>query len=437
MRLDGQRVLVVGAGKSGLAAAELALSRGARDVHVNDARTEFSPAAKALEARGVALVGGHHDVPVHAYDLVVVSPGVPLFPALQTALAQGTRVWGEVELAVRSLLHSAPIVAVGGTNGKSTVTSLIGALLEGHVFVGGNLGEPLALHVDETFDAVVLEVSSFQMERVDAFAPDVALLLNVSDDHLDRYESFDAYVHAKGNMFARQRPQQLAIVPRGDARCLAEARRGQGRVVTFGAEGTVRIEDDALVDSRDGERYPRSGMLLRGRHNAANVAAAILAARELGVSAARIRAVLTDFRGLPHRMELVREHRGVRYYDDSKGTNVGAVVTALEGLDEPRCVLVAGGRDKDGSYAPLVEALRRRGRAVVLIGEAAARIRDAIGDIVPVRLADSLEAAVEIAAQLAHEGDAVLLSPACSSFDMFRDYKERGERFANAALALP
>ncbi len=435
----GQRILVIGAGTSGVAAAALLVARGA-EVHLNDARplAEWSAAAQAL---AVTRIGGHHDVQAYEFDLVVVSPGVPMFPALRAALDAGVRVWGEVELATQALVHTAPMIAVGGANGKSTGTSLIGAML-GHahpnVFVGGNLGEPLALHADERFDALVLEVSSFQMERLDAFAPDVALLLNVSDDHLDRYESFDAYVHAKGNMFERQRPGQLAIVPYGDARCLAEAARGKARVATFGEHphATVRVTASELVDSRDGESYPRAAMLLRGKHNAANVAAAILAARELGVSAPSIRTVLAEFHGLAHRMELIREHAGVRYYDDSKGTNVGAVVTALNGLDEPRCVLIAGGRDKDGSYEPLVQALRERGRALVLLGEAATRIQNAVGDALPVRRAVSMDEAVAIAASLAQAGDAVLLSPACSSFDMFRDYKERGEVFARAVLAL-
>lgn len=439
LEVRGSKVLVVGAGKSGVAAAELLLSRGAT-VHLNDARdvAAWSREALALEARGVTSIGGHHDVAARDFDLVVVSPGVPMFPALAAALAAGVRVWGEVELATQALVHPAPIVAVGGTNGKSTVTSLIGAMLGAQAFVGGNLGEPLALHADESFTAVVLEVSSFQMERLDAFAPDVALLLNVSDDHLDRYDDFDAYVRAKGNMFQRQRAGQLAVVPHGDERCLTEARRGHARVVTFGEhpEATVRVGTDELIDTRDGERYARADIVLRGRHNAANVAAAILAVRDLGVSAQHVRSVLASFQGLAHRMELVREHGGVHYYDDSKGTNVGAVVTALSGLEEERCVLIAGGRDKDGSYEPLVQALRRKGRAVVLIGEAATRIQNAVGDAVPVRLAESMDDAVAIAASLARPGDAVLLSPACSSFDMFRDYKERGEVFARAVLAL-
>lgn len=437
----GWRVAVIGAGASGLAACELLLARGVASLRLNDARPleSWSEAARALAGRA-ELIGGHHEIDLAALDLVVVSPGVPAFAALRDAAARGVRIWGEVELATRALLHAAPILAIGGTNGKSTVTTLLGAILEralGSVFVGGNLGEPLARHASERFDAVVLEVSSFQMERLDAFRPRVALLLNVSDDHLDRYPDFDAYVRAKGNMFERQTEADLAVIPHGDARCLAEARRGGARVVSFGGDGaTLRIDATHVVDTRDDERYARADMRLRGAHNAANVAAAIAAARDLGIDAAQIRDVLSTFAGLPHRMELVRERDGVTYYDDSKGTNVGAVVTAIDGLAEERCVLIAGGRDKDGSYAPLVQALGRKGRAAVLIGEAAARIAAAVGEVVPVRHAGTLEEAVAIAATLAQPGDAVLLSPACSSFDMFKDYKERGDRFAAAARSL-
>ena len=432
------RVVVIGAGHSGVAACTLLLDRGVRELCVNDARPveQWSDAARALAERGASLHGGDHQLDFSTFDLVVISPGVPPFPQLERA----PRIWGEIELATRAMRHPAPIVAVGGTNGKSTVTTLLGALLatRGAVFAGGNLGEPLATHADERFAHVVLEVSSFQMERVETFAPKVALLLNVSDDHLDRYEDFAAYVHAKGNMFAAQGPDDLAVIPYDDPRCRAQATRGRAAIATFGieAEATVRVEAEHLVDTRDGERYARAEIRLAGAHNALNVAAAIAAARACGVPAAAVREVLREFRGLPHRMELVRELAGVRYYDDSKGTNVGAVVTALRGLAEERCVLIAGGRDKEGSYAPLVRALAERGRAVVLIGEAAERIAAAVGEVVPVYFASTLPEAVGLARGAARAGDAVLLSPACSSFDMFRDYKQRGDVFAAAVRAL-
>ena len=439
--LEGKHVVVVGLGASGVAAARLCARRNARVV-----ATDRKPLAalgddvRALEQQGVTLaVGGHERAGLTEADLVVVSPGVPSFPALDEAERRGVKIWGEVELATRALLHPAPVVAVGGTNGKSTTTSLVGALLEAQglaTFIGGNLGEPLANHADERFDAIVLEVSSFQMERVEAFKPAASILLNVTEDHLDRYATFADYARAKGNAFVRQTPEDLAIVPHADAACLAQARRGSGRIITFGPGGDMDLTPDAIVDRSNGERYLRREIALVGGHNASNAAAAIAALRPFDVAPKTVRRVLQSFRGLPHRMALVSEIAGVRYYDDSKGTNVGAVVTALAGIVEPKAVLIAGGRDKEGSYAPLVEALRTKGRAVVVIGEAAERIAGAVGDVVPVHRARTLDEAVRTSAAVARSGDAVLLSPACSSYDMFRDYKHRGDEFVRAVRAM-
>ena len=441
VHLSGKRIVVVGLGASGVAAARLCLRRGAQVV-ANDgkARDALPEEARALASEGATVVaGGHAAARMDEADLVVVSPGVPPLPEIAQAEARGVPVWGEVELAVRSMTHPAPVVAIGGTNGKSTTTSLVGALLESHgmrAFVGGNLGEPLADHADERFDVVVLEVSSFQMERVDAFRPHVSALLNVTDDHLDRYASFDDYAHAKGNAFRRQTEEDWAVVPVGDATCLREARRGRARIVSFGPGGVLDVTREEVVDRRTGDRFARADMALTGGHNALNVAAAIACVRPFGVTADVVRRVLGSFRGLPHRTALVAEVRGVRFYDDSKGTNVGAAVTALEGLLEPRAVLIAGGRDKGGSYEPLVEALVRKGRAAVLLGEAADAIARALGDRLPVRRVASMEEAVRAGASLAQPGDAVLLSPACSSFDMFRDYKHRGDEFVRAVRRL-
>jgi UDP-N-acetylmuramoylalanine--D-glutamate ligase len=439
--LSGKRVAVVGLGASGVAAARLCLRRGARVV-ANDSKpaASLSAEARALEKLGARVVtGGHADARLDEADIIVISPGVPPLAEVAAAESRGVRVWGEVELAVRSMTHAAPVVAVGGTNGKSTTTSLVGALLEKHglrTFVGGNLGEPLADHADERFDVVVLEVSSFQLERVDRFRPHVSALLNVTDDHLDRYAGFSDYARAKGNAFVRQLEQDWAVVPEGDAVCLEQARRGRARIVTFGPGGAFDVTSAAVVDRTANATFDRSRMALSGGHNALNVAAAIACVRPFGVEDATVRYVLADFRGLPHRTALVAAIAGVHFYDDSKGTNVGAAVTALEGLLEPRAVLIAGGRDKGGSYEPLTDALVRKGRAAVLIGEAADAIARAIGDRVPVRRAASMDEAVRVGASLAHPGDAVLLSPACSSFDMFRDYKHRGDEFVRAVLDL-
>jgi UDP-N-acetylmuramoylalanine--D-glutamate ligase len=436
-----KRVVVVGLGASGVAACRLLVRRGAK-VTAMDAKPveRLSQEARALEAAGVTLsAGGHDGSALDRADLVVVSPGVPAFAELSRAEAKGTPIWGEVELAVRSLAHPAPVVAVGGTNGKSTTTSLVGELLSAsgaRVFVGGNLGDPLAEQADERFDVVVLEVSSFQMERVDRFRPKASALLNISEDHLDRYADFDAYARAKGNAFARQDEGDVAVVPVGDAICAREAARGRGRVVTFGAGGDVDVTPDAIEFRSKNITFRRSDVSLSGGHNALNVAAALALTLPFDVGETAMRGVLSSFRGLAHRMVLVRELAGVRYYDDSKGTNVGAAVTAVRGVTEDKVVLVCGGRDKGGSYGPLVDALRDRGRAAVLIGEASELIARAIGDAVPVRRAASMQEAVAVSRELARPGDAVLLSPACSSFDMFKDYKERGEVFTRAVEEL-
>ncbi len=465
MQLSGRRVLVIGLGRSGRAAAALCLARGAH-VTVSDVRAEPQLRAELGEAaaheRLSVASGPLTEALLAGAELCVVSPGVPPQAALEEAAARGLEVIGELELAARDLrAHEvmAPIFAVGGTNGKSTTTTLLAALLAAsgaRVFAGGNLGQPLSeIALEDTaYDALVVEVSSFQLERIDQFHPQVNLLLNVSADHLDRYPSYEHYVAAKGNSFMRQGPNDHAVIPLGDAPILEQARRGAGQLITFGvaahgvtpafearlgAEPAVvehaSSQDPALdaqrapsAGARDaapqdiGHVYSLAGVDLHGAHNVLNAAAAIAAARA--------------FRGLPHRMQRVTEVGGVAFYDDSKGTNVGAAVTAVLGLLEARCVLIAGGRDKQGSYAPLAEALLQRGRAAVLIGEAAPLIAAALAGRLPHALAGSLEEAVQIAHSLAHPGDAVLLSPACSSFDMFTSYHERGVRFAEAVTHL-
>ena len=432
-------VTVLGLGASGVAAALLAKKRGASVTGMDTReKAQLGSAAAQLEAGGITLaLGAHDEATLLASKLIVISPGVPSFPALERAASAGVPVLGEVEFAVQSLEHPAPIVAIGGTNGKSTVTTLVGAMLGaagGKVFVGGNLGEPLASHAHEEFSSVVLEVSSFQMERVATFKPRVSALLNVTADHLDRYTGFDAYAQAKGQAFLQQDSGDVAVVPVQDRVCLEQAQRGQGRVVTFGPGGDIDVSD--VVITRGKERYARSEIALQGGHNALNCAAAIACAREMGVPENIVRAVLREFAGLPHRMAFVASVADVRYYDDSKGTNVGASVTALLGTKEPKVVLIAGGKDKGGSYEPLVSAMAQKGRAIVLIGEAKDLIAKAMGAVVPVRLATDIGDAVRIAKELAKPGDAVLLSPACASFDMFRDYKHRGDAFVSAVRAL-
>lgn len=442
MDLRGQSAIVVGLGRSGVAAARLLLGRGARLVATDSApRDRLSADALALEGLGVTLAAGGHPPEVFASaDLVIVSPGVPSFPALDEAERRGVPVIGEMELASR--FTQAPIALIGGTNGKSTTTALTFEMLARaglRTFVGGNFGVPLAEAVDSPWDALVLEISSFQAERVPTLHARVHALLNITDDHLDRYPSFEAYAHAKGNPFERMTAEDVAVIPAGDARVARQAARGSARVVTFSASGEqadVMLTSDAILDAVHGASYPTNLLRIAGAHNIANACAAIATAAAMGAPPHAIEAALASFKGLGHRTALVAEIDGVRYYDDSKGTNVGASVAALTGLSEPKAVLIAGGRDKLGAYEPLINALREKGRALVLIGEAAPRIAEAAAGVLPIARAGSMTEAVRAARELAHSGDAVLLSPACSSFDMFRDYKDRGDAFVRAVRAL-
>jgi UDP-N-acetylmuramoylalanine--D-glutamate ligase len=436
MELTGKRVIVVGLGRSGVAAAKLCLARGAQVTGTDSAPAEkLSAEARAL---GVALVfGGHSTVDFKRAHLIVVSPGVPDFDALRDAELAGVEVVGELELASRFI--DAPIVAIGGTNGKSTTTTLVGDMFAAgglNAFVGGNLGTPTAEAVGKNYDVVVLEVSSFQLERAQTFQPRVSVLLNITEDHLDRYPSFLAYAEAKGNAFANQSPDDFAIVPEGDTDCFAQAKRGRAEVLRFGAYGDYVVSGRTVSENRTGEVFDLESSALYGRHNLENAAAAIAAVRALDLSPVAVRQALAAFRPLPHRMARVGTVRGVNFYDDSKGTNVGAAVTAVRGLSETRGVLIAGGRDKQGSYEPLVSALEAKGRAIVVLGEAAERIAEAVGSRVPLARANSMDDAVNQAFSRALPGDAVLLSPACSSFDMFKSYAERGDQFALAVARL-
>ncbi len=452
MELAGRQVLVVGLGRSGQAAARLLARRGAV-VTGNDARPALVREVEATLAQaGVTLaLGGHDPARFTRTDLIVLSPGVPPMPALEAADRAGVPVWSEIELAARFL--AAPIAAVTGTNGKSTTTELLGAACREaglRVFVGGNLGEPLTEAVGlETalgrpLDVAVAEVSSFQLERTHAFRPRVASIINVTEDHLDRYRSMDEYVAAKARIFESMGEGDHLVLNADDRRVAALAPQVNPavRITRVSAEGRDgaegRAEAGALVftpEEGSRERYALARIRLAGRHNLENMLVAIAMGRRLGLPQPAIQRALEGFASLPHRVERIAEVAGVGFYDDSKGTNVGAVVRALESFATP-VVLIAGGKDKGGDYAPLAPLVRTRVRRLVLIGEAAPRIRATLGGLTETVDAPSLPAAVELAFAGARPGDGVLLSPACSSFDMFRDYLHRSEVFAEAVRAL-
>lgn len=440
-----KKAVVVGLGKSGVSSAKLLASLGA-DVVAVDARprADVDENAKAVEAVGGRVVcGPHSDELFLTADYVLLSPGVPPFAALDLAISRGAVVEGEIDLALRFL--KGRVVGITGTNGKSTVTTLVGRMVESlgvPTFTGGNLGTPLveAVLTDAAREdaVVVVELSSFQLERTTARIH-VAALLNITDDHLDRHGTLAEYAAAKARIFHGQTRDDFAVIPSNDAFLSAIARPYSGALLRFGgSDGVVKSDGEFIVDSESGFRFPIKSLKIRGAHNVENACAAALLARLAGVSPKAIAEVLEGFGGLPHRMQFVRELRGVTYYDDSKATNVGASVAALREFDESsRVVLIAGGVDKGGSYAPLAESMNRCGRALVTLGAAAPLIEEAFAAIdLPVERATDIDDAVVRASRLASRGDSVVLAPACASFDMFRSYAHRGDEFQRAVRAL-
>jgi UDP-N-acetylmuramoylalanine--D-glutamate ligase len=437
--LFGKKVLVVGLGRSGVAAARLCVARGAQ-VTVTDKQPAdvLTTALAQLPTAVKQEVGGHRTETFLASDIIVLSPGVPPLPEVEAARKHNITITGELELA--SWFVDAPIVAITGTNGKSTTTTLCGAILAANgrpTFVGGNLGVPFAEAVGtppaEPGGACVLEVSSFQLETVESFRPQVAVLLNITPDHLDRHPTLESYIAAKARIFAAQTPADFAVINIDDPLVETAAKVMRSHCVLISTRRALAvggwIEGDALCVRLMGgpiEYYPAHLPGLIGRHNLENALAALVAGRLAGALPAEARHALLTFRSLPHRMEMVGELDGVYFYDDSKGTNVGAVVAALDRFPRP-VVLIAGGRDKGGSYEPLAQVLKHSGRGAILIGEAAPRMREALAPMVPVEIADTMDEAVMQAANLARHGDAVVL---------FRNYEHRAEVFRAAVKNL-
>ncbi len=453
--MSGKHIVVVGAARSGAATARFARSRGARVTLSDQApAASLGDVPAKLAAQGVSLeLGGHHSETFMDADLVVLSPGVPhTIAPLEAARRRGVPVIGELELASRYL--RAPMVAVTGTNGKTTVTRLIAEMLSAsqkRVFVGGNIGEPLIglVHSGRTVDVVVVEVSSFQLDTADAFHPGVAVLLNISPDHLDRYDDFQAYARAKTRIFKRQTSADTAVLNGADPMVRAMAEAIAATRVWFsgrppGAPGAdmqgshlVLNGFSGLQDKYNGLRIDLSPLRLIGPHNRANAAAAALAALSAGADPAGIAAALAAFAPLSHRLTPVAEIDGVRYVDDSKATNVDAVCQALAAFQCP-VVLIAGGKDKGGGYDALKSAVNGKVRRLIVLGEAADTIAAQLGPCCQqgaVHAAD-MHQAVALARASARRGDVVLLSPACSSFDMFSDYAHRGRVFAAAVGKL-
>lgn len=451
MELKGKKVLIIGAARSGVAAARFLAARGAV-VALNDRKPveEWSEEARALKSEGVGCLGG--DVPSWLLDqieLVVLSPGVPAKSIpVRYAERAGAEVIGEVELAARFLRGR--MVGITGTNGKTTTTTLIGELLrEGGLptQVGGNIGTPLISLVDSSRDDgwTVAELSSFQLETIKEFHPSVAVVLNVTPDHMDRYESLTDYAAAKHNIFRNQGAGDVAILNADNKITASWAEGLRAHVVLFSTERDLEeglfLRGRELVSrTRDGKRVlaTRDEMQLRGTHNVENVLAALAAGLACGVAPDSMRETLQRFAPVEHRLERVAEIDGVTFYNDSKATNVDAALKALEAFrdDAGQIILIIGGRSKNAPYAPLVPLLREKARRVVVMGEDAERIENELREAAEIERATDLEDAVGRAFAAAQAGDAVLLAPACSSFDMFANYEERGREFKRAVQEL-
>ncbi|OIP32811.1 MAG: UDP-N-acetylmuramoylalanine--D-glutamate ligase [Deltaproteobacteria bacterium CG2_30_66_27] len=442
----GKHVIVAGAGRSGLLAACLLAGEGAL-VTLRDDRPRVDVEASLREPipDGIAFLQGMPGKEeVRGSALLVVSPGVSRerLPLSELAAA-GVPVWGELELGFRRF-HG-KVAAITGTNGKSTVTTLVGGMASRafpRVFVGGNLGTPFVAAAGAPCDWGVVEVSSFQLESIGSFRPRVAALLNLTEDHRDRYAAKEAYFEAKMAVFRNQGPSDTAVVNADDPEVTARLGSIAARLLPFSVsrtltEGAFLSGGEMVLRKPSGEeRYPRRILKIPGLQNVENALAAIAVARSMGVPPSAVLAELERFPGLPHRVEFVRSVAGVSYYNDSKGTNVGAVLAALDGFPEP-VVLIAGGKDKGVDFRPLRAPLGRKARAVVLLGEARERMAKELAGAAPIIVVGTLAEAVRAAAEAARKGDAVVFSPACSSFDMFRNFEERGEVFRKTVEELP
>lgn len=455
--MKGQNIVVMGAGVSGLAASGLAARMGGR-VTLTDMkpRSKWADHADRVERQGVMIeAGGHRKETFDRAEMVVVSPGIPREHVLiEEAMKRGVPCLSEIEYAYRALVWKglAPhlrLIGITGTKGKTTTTTLVGELLKAagrSVVVAGNIGEPFSAQVERLMPGshVVLELSSFQLELVETFHPQVAVVLNISEDHLDRHVSMQAYIEAKVNIFQQQQPGDTAILNLDNRYTPLLQETTRASTVFFSRERTPArgawLRQGVMITNMLSGHPPVGivadrDLLIRGPHNVENAMAAIATAALHGVSAGEMATVLRSFRGVPHRQEYVGVVEGVQFINNSQGTNIDAVAKSLQSYESP-IVLIAGGRSKGARFEDLLLLLKQRVKTAVLIGEAAAEMEKAWAGAVPLRRVATLEQAVGEAYRVAGAGEVVLLSPACTSFDMFRNYQDRGDQFRRAVKAL-
>ena len=448
MELRGKKIVVIGMGRTGVATASFLGSHGATVVAVDEKPSrDWGEVFQPLGLEPWLTVGRYDASALDGADLVVPSPGIPPHhDLLVAALAKKIPVVSEIELAYQFI--KVPIIAVTGTNGKTTTTTLLGRILAHagkKVFVGGNIGNPLIEYAGslQTDNFIVAEISSFQLQWIKTFRPHAAVLLNVTCDHVNYHGSFEEYRRVKASIFENQQNNDLAILNAEDETQEGLAASMKAQVVRFSSRREIRPgiflqEDDIVYSKPDGscERYPVSMIHLPGLHNVENVMAAVVAARFCGCSQESIVEAVSEFRGLSHRIEFAGEKNGIKFYDDSKGTNVDAVIRALETFSTP-VILLLGGRDKDGNFAALQTLIGAKTRQVILFGEARDRILPQLGKtVVPAAKEPTLQAAILHAYKIAGPGDIVLLSPGCASFDEFANYKERGDFFKDVVRTL-
>lgn len=449
----GQTALLVGAARSGVASAAFLLSCGARVVLTDIRSEEMLPLPlgplRALARNSGALIlelGGHKPESFRQCDFVVVSPGVPLtLPFFAESRQAGIPVMAEVELAARHL--KGKILGITGSNGKTTTTTLAAELLRGaglRGFAAGNIGDPLVSFVAASTpdDIYAVELSSFQLESIRGFKPHVGTILNLTPDHMDRYPDFAAYIGAKQRLFMNQTAADYAVLNEDDPRTASMASQIASTPVWFSRRHEVArgafVRDGWLVyrdDSGEKELFPEAEIRLKGSHNLENVLAACAVVLIAGAGPAGLAGVIRGFMGVEHRLEFVAEWHGVQYYNDSKATNVDATIKSLEAFPG-NILLIAGGRDKGGEFAPLRPLAAQRLKRLIVIGEAAGKIRTSLSDIVETHAAAGLAEAVALAAGMAAPGDIVLLAPACASFDQFQNYEHRGRVFKDSVRAL-
>lgn len=439
----GKRVTVVGMARSGVAAARALDALGAQ-VTITDKKplSELMPQVSGLGSRSIFIEAGGHPARVFLEtDLIVLSPGVPKLPVILEAQRHGVKVISELELAW--LLADTPFIGITGTNGKSTVTTLVGLMLakaRKKVLVAGNIGnaltEDMALLRDR--DWIVAELSSFQLEDIETFQPRVATILNVTQDHLDRYRTIEEYGEAKVRISMNQQKDDILVLNFDDPMVKSYARRTSATVVPFSR--LLRFNPGACVlDGKlmfNGARICRvEDIRIQGVHNLENALAAAAVSMSAGADAESVAAVLKEFSGLEHRLEFVRKKDGVTYINDSKGTNVGAVVKSIESFTQP-VILIAGGLDKGSDFSPLRDLFRQKVKLLILIGKAAQKMAQTLGNATETIFAATLAEAVQLAAARATTGDVVLLSPACASMDMFKDFEDRGRQFKEIVKSL-